>query len=367
MALYLGERWEVSYGIEAAFGTPPTAALTATNLFGVFDDCTLPDLEFEHQPYWLMNSTNRTYNIAYRGRARSEGSIPNIVLLDGRPLFLPLADTITHVGVGAPYTHTFQNTSGLKSIRLVATQYPETGTTAGLCRWFVGGKVNRATYHCEEGGMLTMSLDDIIFKMPYYEDDDATNIAPWYDVDSDKQTLSWPTTEPYYFSQASIKMKLASNSFVEATIPSIRNFRLDVNNNLEPKYYLATNDEKVPYEIREGRKEYRMAFLVDLVDYTTGSFDKNDFFIELLNQGINTTLKGCAVEVTFTRGAGDSIRFRTPIDYTPAAGLGEQGNLIIRAPHNIATENVLAVPVEMLCRDLEVVVTDSIAGGSYPI
>jgi len=259
-----------------------------------------------------------------------------------------------------------RDTVNLKSFRIVATNIDDAGTT-GLVRWYCGGKANRVTYHCEEGNVLMMSLDEALFKMPYYVDDDATDISPWYDADTAKQSLTLPTTEPYYFSYGAFKMKMAANTLTEESIPSIRNFRLDVSNNLEPKYYIMTNDEKVPYQIYEGKREYRLSFTVDLVDYSTGSFDKNDLFLELMKQGIDTTLKGSGVELTFTRGVNDTIRFRTPLDYTPTHGGDEQGGLIIRAPHNIGTDGIMSVPVEMICRDLEIQVVDSVAPGDYPI
>jgi len=365
MSLYRGERWELSYGVEATYGAAPAAGLTATNLFGVFETATLADPDFEHRPYWFMNPASRNYTLAYKGRARCSGSVPDVILLDGRPLFLPLTDTIVHAGSGT-YTHTIDDSSALSSIRLVATNYPETSTTAGLVRWYVGGKVNRATYHCEEGGMLMMSLDEIMFKMPYFADDDATNISPWYDADAVKQSLTLPSTEPYYFSQGALKIKLAKDSLSEIAVPTLRNFRLEVNNNLDPKYYIMTNDEKVPYEIHEGRREYRCSFTIDLVD-VAGGMDKNDFFLELMNQGSDTTLKGAGIEFTFTRGASDTIRFRIPGDYTPTMASGDQGGMIIRAPMNIVSEGVISIPVEMIVPDVQILVTDSLSGSVYPV
>jgi hypothetical protein len=367
-AVYRGERWELSYGVESVYGAAPTGAMTATQLFGVFDDATLPDPTFEHQPWWMMNPDSRNYYVAYKGRARSEGSIPNVMLIDGRPLFLPISKTITHTGSSPAFVHTINETIELPSIRVVAANYEDADASPGaLVRWFVGGKVNRATYQCTEGGMLMMSLDDVSFKMPYFKDIGTTTaLLPWYDADAVKQTLDYPCTEPYYFSQSTIKMKLPSLGMVETTVNSIRSFRLDVNNNLEPKYYLATNAEKVPYEIREGRRNYRLAMQVDLVDMAAG-WTKDTPFLELLGQGMDTTVfRGAAIEITFTRGADDYIKFITPADYTPECG-DSQGSLIVRAPTNIATEGLISVPMEMICRNLKIVVGDSIAGANYPV
>ena len=365
MGFYRGERWQISYGIESSFGEAPTGATTAANHFGVFEGANLPDPSFDHQEFWMMNADNRNYNMAYRGKAASSGSIGNIILLDGEPLFLPLADAITHSGSN-PYTHTINETINLKSIRLVCTNYANDDTDS-LTRWFVGGKVNSATYKCDSGGMLMMSLDDIQFKMPYFVDMSPTSsLTPWYDADAIAQTVSLPTTEPYYFSQGVIKMKIPVIGVgTQVTIPSVRSFSISVSNSLIPKYYISTNTEKVPYQIYEGRRTYRLNMQVDLID--NGSFDKDTPFLELLNQGMDTTLKGAAVEITFTRGANDLIQFLTPSDGSPDAGEEQQGALIMSAPFSISSEGVVGVTMSMKMRDLKVIVIDSLAGGTYPV
>lgn len=371
MGIYRGEKWVVTYGVESIFGEAPTALLDATNIFGVFDDCTLPDPSFEHTPFWMMNPSARNYYVAYKGRATSEGSVPNIVLLDGRSVFLPLANTITHTGVG-PYVHTVNETVNLPSIRLVAVNISSDAVPTELVRWFVGGKVDSASFQCTEGSMLTMSLDNIKFKMPYYKDDADTDISPWYDTDAVSQAFTYPCSEPYYFSHGSIKMKLPVLGMDEITIPSVRNFKLDINNSLEPKYYIATNAEKVPYEIFEGRRTHRLSLLIDLVDETSvygeTVFTKDTPFLELLNQGMDSTVfKGAAIEITFAKSENDYIKFITPSDYDPECGGEEQGSLVVRAPTNIVTEGVISVPMEMICRDLKVEIKDSLAGASYPV
>lgn len=367
-ALYRGEKWEVTYGIETSYGEAPTALTTATNVFGMFDTATLPDPTFEYQPFWAMNPEARNYYVAYKGRAVSAGSIPDIVLLDGRPIFLPFTNTIAHTGETAPYTHTINDGITLPSFRIAAVNYSnDDSSPTNLIRWFVGGKVNRATFRCDAGGMLRMSLEDMPFKMPYFKDNGAnSDITPWYDSDLAAQTFTYPCTEPYYFSQGLIKWKVPYLGLTEVTIPSVRSFSLDVNNRLEPKYYVTTNTEKVPYEIFEGRREYRLSLQVDLVD--SGSFSKDSPFLELLNQGMNSTaFTGSGMQITFTRGADDYIKFTTPSDYTPASCAEEQGTLLISAGMPIVTEGVIPVTLNMTCRNMEVEIKDSLAGTSYPV
>ena len=154
-------------------------------------------------------------------------------------------------------------------------------------------------------------------------------------------------------------MKIPILGMTEVTIPSVRGFILSVTNDLIPKYYIAnddaTVDAKVPYQIYEGRRKYNLSLQVDLID--SGSFDKDTPWLELLNQGMDTTFKGSSMDLTFTRGTND----------TPAAGAESQGALVVSAPFSINTEGVVGVTMSMLMRDLKIVVVDSIAGASYPV
>jgi hypothetical protein len=373
---YRAERWEVTYGVEAAYGESPSTGGTilATNQFGVFQDATLPNPRFEHKPYWFMNPDNRNYYIAYKGKATSSGSIGNIILLDGKSLFLPVADTIVHTGAPGAYLHTINETVNLKSFRICAVNYADKDVApAELVRWFVGGKANRAKYHCEEGGMLMMSLEDIPFKMPYYTNTATSpQVTPWYDAQAAKQTFTYTCREPYYFSQGSIKVKLPILGLVEVAIPSVKNFSIDVSNGCEPKYYVATNDEKVPYQIYEGQREYKLSLSVDLVD-ADATWTKDSPFMELLNQGKETgtsTFAGGAFDIKFSKSATDYIEFITPANYSPTEGgdgAAGQGTLILSAPMNIGGQGIINVQMEMLMRNLKIVVGDDMAGGTYPI
>ena len=376
--LYRGERWKLSYGIESDYGEAPTESTTAVHSFGVFDDATLADPEFDFQPFWFQNTNNRSYSMAYKGRAKCSGSIPDIVLLNGYPIFLPIANDIDHAQVGstAYYTHTITDTVNLSPFRVAATYLDNSSTAgaAGLTRWFVGGKVNRATYKCEEGGLLTMSLDDLAFKMPYYKDNTSAEITPWYNEYAVEQVPVLASTEPYYFSKANFSINLAKDTTVIETIKSIRNFSLEVSNNLDPKYYMTTSDEKVPYQIYEGRRDYKLGMMVDLVDYdstSTDSFNKNDFFLDLLRQGVDTAdsvFKGISLEITFSRlnDADDYIKFTIPgANFTGA--VGEQGAMILRASHPIVRDSVVSTRVEMIFPTLKVVIKDKNTGAGYPI
>jgi hypothetical protein len=138
----------------------------------------------------------------------------------------------------------------------------------------------------------------------------------------------------------------------------LRNFRLSIDNALEPKYYV-TNDapSQLLYEAREGKRTYRLGCQIDLEDAS--------LYKELLKQGHYTDVyKGFQATMTFTRGTGDTITITTPPS-APACGGNNMGCLIQRAPHNIVTnENLVSTNVDIICRSMSVVVVDSIV--EYP-
>jgi hypothetical protein len=375
---YRAEKWEISYDVETAFGEGP-AGKTANRLLGVFQEASLPNPKFDFQFIWGFNPTKRNWYTVYQGKAQSTGSIGNIILLDGRSLYLPIANSITTTGpVSGVYTHTINETMSLPSFRLVATNIDDAETDK-LSRWFVGGKINTGTYHCEEGNMLMMDIN-AIFKMPYFLDTDntTTSLTPWYSTDAHKATITASDfcAEPYYFSQATIKGKWPIFGLGDTTFKTIKTWKLEVNNNLEPKYYLASSTAKVPYEIWEGRREYTMSLVVDLVDSdVTNGFTKDTPWLELLNQGgpQGTALTGAAFSITFDKSAAgdgsDSITFTTPADYTtgPSCAGNDQGSIIIGAPMNIGGTGIISVPMEIKCRTLRIVVKDGLTAAQYPL
>lgn len=441
MSKYRTERWEISYAKELTYGEAPDGTKTATHQFGVFQEATLPNPSFDHQGYWYQNPAARHYYAAYKGKATSTGSIGNIILLSGAPVFLPIAESIASTGtdtgvggstlngahaaglttltvvsgtgyadgdyiqvdtgasaevrqivsgggttslvvdlplqfahltgavcneVGTPFTHTISETIKLPSFRVVCSNYEDVDTAPNkLVRWFAGGKVNSASYHCEEGGMLMMDMS-MLFKMPYFKDAAThTTLTPWYDADTAAQTIVNPCREPYYFSQGVIKLKVPVIGIgTEVTLTSIKSFRLDVNNELQPKYYLTTNDEKVPYEIWEGRRTYKLNLQIDLVDMAA-SWTKDIPFLELLNQGMDTTFKGACIDMKFSKSATDYIQFTTPASGTSTAS--DQGALVISAPMNVGGTGIITVSMDMMCKDLKIVVVDDLAGDSYPV
>lgn len=373
MAKYRGEKWEVTYGIEpdGSYGLAPAAGLTALFQFGVFQEATLPNPRWENQFIWAMNPTARNYFIGYKGKAVSNGNIGNIIVLDGTALALPLSNDIAHSSLGGGvYQHLINETIKLPSFRVVATNIGDTEPAPPdtLVRWFVGGKVNTATYRCDEGNILSMDLG-MIFKMPYFTATapSSSSIAPWYDADAVRQTgLTNTCSEPYYFSQGVITMKVPYLGGASAVIATVKQFKLDVSNNLDPKYYITTGVEKVPYEIWEGKREYTLTLTVDLVD--NDGWKKDSPLLELLNQGMNGgAFTGAAFDIKFSRSANDYIEFITPASGTATCGGNNQGSLLMSAPMPVGGTGIITTTMEFKSRTLLIKVVDGLASTAYPI
>lgn len=235
----------------------------------------------------------------------------------------------------------------------------ETDANAFIRR-YVGGKVGSASISAEEGGLLTMNWDNVVFmdmlhnqqlhtitgsshgessgmsiygsgqnaqnggdvNMPGYaimHDITAEHIgnalAPTDATSGGSVKAGFPTDEPYYFSQGTVT--LWGQEFAR-----IRSFQLSVNNNEDPRYYITGQHgrHRGPSEIREQRREYGMACILALPDSaasTTGGLDTaTALFRELLLEGTydTTTMKGFKVELAFDKANGDAIRIFLPGD-----------------------------------------------------
>ncbi len=338
-----GEKWKLAYAVEGTYKTAETTA-ALVNTFGIFQTATMPDPVLDIQPFWGHSTTSkRNWYIAHRGRVSLDGSIPDIILLNGSALHLPIG-TCTTTGASSPYTHTIAEADTLKSITLQTT-YTDTDETDVLMRRYYGGKVGAATFSANEGGFLTMSLDRISFVSLYHNLADET----YYSANVADITPAYPTTEPYLFSYGTLS--LAGTEFAR-----VKQFRLTVDNSLTPKYYVyddATIPVRHPYEHREGQRRYSLSVVIDVEDAS--------LYKELIRYGsYSSVYKGFQAIMTFTRGSNDTITFTMPPS-TPAAGGDAMGCLISRAPHNIVSESLVGVGLDILPRSLSIVAVDSVS------
>jgi hypothetical protein len=339
-----GERFKLAFAPETSYGTDP-GTIKYTNIFGVVQSATLPDPLLDVTPiYALGTQSSRNWFIAYKGRMSIGGSIPDIWLLDGRMLYLGIGDTVSTTGSN-PYTHTINETTSLPTFSIHATHLDSEGNVALMRRWH-GGKVNRMTIEASEGDFLKASIDDMQF-IGHTNDQAGEN---FYSANVADINPTYPSTQPYLFSYGS--MLLNGTEFAR-----LRSFRLEVNNALDAKYYITDNETaRLPYEHREGKREYRFSCNVDVADSL--------IYKELVRQGTYSSVyKGFQIVITFTRGANDTITLTSP-STAPAAGGNAMGCLIRSAPYNIIDAPVVSVPMDIMMRNLKIEVVDSIA--SYP-
>ncbi len=308
------------------------------------------------------------------------------------PLMIAHADAETCNEVIAPFTHTMVETAELASMTWNVLMRDSEETAANdFIRRFVGGKVNRATLSADEGELLRYAWDDVQFldlvhnqtrhsavtgdasgadimakssNMLLTPIGDATNAGIGGDMPNASGALSaavYPTTEPYYFSQGALV-------FFGVTFARIRNFRLEINNNTEPKYYI--NDQardRIPTDIQEQRREYTLTATIAMPDTVAANATTRTLWKELILEGALTNpttgaqaLTGFDITLTFTRGASDTITLTSPSSAASTAFEG-QGCFFRRAQNSIEQESPVQVEGEIILRNLSTVIVDQIA------
>ena len=273
------------------------------------------------------------------------------------PFLLDHADDVACNEVVAPYIHTITEAVELPGIswQINNKDSSETATNDWIRRYY-GGKIGQATLTAEEGGTLRMSWESAPFlNMDHNQYDDTVQTAPGnkFDATSLAVTVERPSTEPYYFSQGSVSM-------FGVEFARVANFTININNNLEPRYFISSTAERTPSAIFEGRREYSMTATIVLPDSLASTATTRTLFKELLAEGDYAAgFTGFDIDLVFTRGANDTLTITVPSDGTSAAGGNEQGAFIRSANTSVSTENPASTEVDILFRDLSIVVKDS--------
>ena len=294
---------------------------------------------------------------------------------------------INEATAGTTFTHTLIETARLDSLTW-NVRMRDTGEVAAndFTRRFVGGVVNRATLTANEGELLRLSWDEVQFIDLVHNQTTMTGISGTDPVAKSSAALidpstspggigsaipqsggtfgvpTYPTTEPYYFSQGNV-------SIFGITFARIRNFRLDINNNTEPRYYIRDlGTERTPIDIQEQRREYTLTATIAMEDSVAASATTRTLWKELILEGAYTgtgtpALQGFDMTLTFTRGTNDIITITSPI-LTATTAFERQGCFFRRAQNSIETESPVQVEGEIIMRNMQVTVTDSI--GVYP-
>ena len=328
---------------------------------------------------WL----NYPLNFAYGEEAGDVGGITNI-------------KEQTHTINSTTYKHAISADVELDTISLQAL-FKDSADTDGnaLIRKYYGGMVGSASISAEEGGLVTMSWDSVPFMGMVHNiktgwnsaggsvvsqiagyhltGDPGTNASldyvgvpavdttgtDHYVVAADETltdaadiNVSYPRTEPYYFSQGEITL-------FDNVVARIRDFTLSINNNLEPRYYIEQRGDirrRGPSAIHEARREYTITctLVPDSFDTdgTAASDTDANIFREFLLQGdygalgSNSGLSGFGLTLQFSRGTTDYIKFAI----TASTTAGQPNAVITNAPVQIDGNNPLQIPVEILVR-----------------
>ena len=278
-------------------------------------------------------------------------------------------------------THVIEESNVLPSISMGVHMLDSSETAANsFDRKFFGGKVGAATLSAEEGGLLVMGWDSIPFMGMAHnqkDDDNVTGNTPFYQLNhvmdrtivgsktGTAGALTYPTTDPYYFSEGTVT--LFGTEFAR-----IRNFTLNINNNVEPRYYIERRGDsraRGPSDIVEMRREYTMDATIALPDSQAATSATTTLFKELLLEGdFGSGMRGFNIKLEFSRGTNDTITIQIPDDGDgtaptgstgAATGLDEQGAYLLEAPHPIDGSNPYEVSASMMFRNLKITVVDS--------
>jgi hypothetical protein len=410
-----GEMWSLALAPETSYAVDPGTA-KYTWFPGVFQNASMPDPTTEFNSFWLLGvNSYRNFYTSYKGKRTATGAIPEMLLLNGTPLYLPIGKQATIGGVlaggntciaiacskgdtavnlasgvtfasgdliqvgsgttaevrrlssitttsaavnmplmfnhaqsavvyevSSPYTHTISETVNLESVAMHVTHY-NTDQTAKLMRRFLGGKIGRASIGCREGEYLTMSFEDMSFCKANHDQTGEDG----YDAAIADVIPVYPTNQPYLFSYGSLSLN-------GTVFGRVRAFRIEVNNNLIPKYYVSMSGQvQLPGEYREGQRQYRISCDIDIEDA--------ELYKELRRQGTYSSVyKGFQVIFGMTRGANDTITITCP-PATPAAGGNALGCLITNAKHDVQSNEPLThVTLDILCRSIGIVCVDSV-------
>ena len=262
-------------------------------------------------------------------------------------------------------------------------------------RRYVGGLVDSSTISAEEGGLVTMSWDGVNFlnmmhnqenqttaSTSIYSGDSTTSGMPRYalmqsiDVNDVGESggnagTSYPTTQPYYFSEGTIK-------FFGQTFARVRSFSLSIANGSEPRYYIGKQGARArgPYEIKEGPRAYSMSATVALPDSvatdSTAQTGALELFKQLLLEGDyagSIDRRGFTATLRFDRATNDYIIIDIPTAATAGApvegtantsALNNQGIFINTASHGITGENPFQIDLDMIFRSIKISIRDTV-------
>lgn len=315
--------WVLNFKTENHFGRENNLVRTQGQLLGLVESWTFPDPEYEYYTFRYARPTSfmppdssgglattasgaapgavttgalsdtyagsvgtpsvRNWVAIYDGPKRFAGTVPDIRLLSGHILpFIFGAASNEAANVQATenlYRHYIVERSELPSFTLEGVLFNTSGNVSHyLVRRARGCKVSRATISAEEGGVVRVSLDEILAKGARHNSSSVsgeagTNNTPYRDYLGYHTNLAWGSTEQpidilmgntsgrslenmdiYKFSEGRIEIYRPNasnlpdtpagadaqngNTLETTTLARIRSFRLTVNNNITANYWI---------------------------------------------------------------------------------------------------------------------------------
>lgn len=275
------ERAQVLWAAESTFGSIAPAPYAR---FGIHDTVESPDPEFAWEPHFGVFS-GRDRATIMRGQATLRGSIPDIRVQTGLTAFMR--------------DHVLRPVAGYDELVDPFTLYIGYIDTSGnvqLGRYFVGGKVNRASVSAAEGQELRLGVDEMLFLRMYTTRDGG----------NDPYSASNPATDPGFSSTGRFMFAHGTVTIAGITYSTVRRFNLSVDNQIEPRYYIqrdATTAILHPNDLIEGRRVWRLEVDVDIVNPAASQdLELWDF---LVNQGA-----AVAGDQGMTRGGQITLQFQ---------------------------------------------------------
>ena len=215
----------------------------------------------------------------------------------------------------------------------------------------------------------------ITANMPRYaimQQIDAADIGKGKSTVDSANTAQFPDTQPYYFSEGTIK-------FFDVEFARVRSFSLSISNGEEPRYYIGRQGARArgPYEIKEGPRSYSMSCTVVLPDalalaneaHNSTRNAAQDSALELFRQlllegdyGTTTNahnMKGFSSVLKFERGTNDTITISIPPDGSPSTTFNDQGLFINTANFSPGGDSLLQVDLDMIFNSIKIVIVDN--------
>lgn len=245
MTIIRTERAEVLWAPEHTFGNIAPAPYAR---FGIHDTIEAPDPEFAWEPHFGVFS-GRDRATIMRGQATLRGSLPDVRIQSGLTTFMQ--------------NHVLRPVPGYEEPAKPFTLfigYRDTSGNRQLERYYIGGKVNRATISIAEGQELRMSVDEMLFR----------RMSTTRNGNNDPYSASDPAVDPGYSPYGRFMFAHGTVTIGGVTYDRVRRFSLTVDNQIEPRYYIQrespTTGIMYPNDLIEGRRVWRAEVELDIVN-----------------------------------------------------------------------------------------------------